>query len=112
MRLSLGANSGGLTTSGFGIIRVFLVVIADSVEASLSGLKKRNSGSTRIRTGSLKGPTPWKYQASLQSIKLAPYLKVHCVSVASGCYSVHLTQRPTKQSREPETGKVTNTTQV
>ena len=58
MRLSLGANSGGLTTSGFGIIRVFLVVIAVSVEASLSGLKKRNSGSTRIRTGSLKGPTP------------------------------------------------------
>ena len=62
MRLNLGASSGGLTTSGFGII--LMVVMAVAVEDDVlllsgsSGLKKRMSGSTRIRTGSLKGPTP------------------------------------------------------
>ena len=72
MRLNLGANSGGLNTSGFVNIGVpfpllFLVVVVAAVEVFfLSWLKKRKSGSTRMRTGSLKGPTPCKTSISAQ----------------------------------------------
>ena len=69
MRLNLGANSGGLNTSGFviGDPLLFLVVVVAAVEVFfLSWLKKRKSGSTRMRTGSLKGPTPCKTSISAQ----------------------------------------------